>query len=100
MTETFRQIPGFPAYAISPTGRILSYYTGKIRKSYKNKPAGYWRITLYQDGKCHTVEIHKLVAITWLEKPEGNVEVSHKDNNKDNNCVDNLEWVSHAENVQ
>lgn len=100
MTETFRQIPGFPAYAISPTGRVLSYYTNKIRKPYKNKPDGYWRISLYNDGKCYTVEIHKLVAITWLEKPEGNYEVSHLDNNKDNNAVWNLRWVTHQENIQ
>ena len=100
MTETFRTIPDFPAYAISPTGRVLSYYTNKIRKPYKNKPDGYWRISLFKDGKFYTVEIHKLVAITWLEKPEGNVEVSHLDNNKDNNAAYNLPWVSPAENIQ
>jgi len=100
MTETFRTIPDFPAYAISPTGRVLSYYTNKIRKPYKNKPDGYWRISLYKDRKVYTVEIHTLVATTWLEKPEGEYEVGHIDNDKDNNCVWNLEWVTHQENIQ
>ena len=100
MEEVFKTIPDFPAYAISPTGRILSYYTGKIRKAYRNPKDGYWRVSLYKDKKVYTIEIHKLVAQTWIPKPEGDYEVSHLDNNKDNNTVPNLCWVTHQQNIQ
>ena len=53
-----------------------------------------------KDGKVYTIELHKLVAWAWLEKPEGEVEVNHISGDKDDNSVDNLEWVSHRENVQ
>ena len=101
MTEQFRDIPGFEGiYMVSPSGRVLSLYTGKIRKPYKDKKCGYWRLSLLKDGKYYTIEVHRLVAMAWLEKPEGATEIDHIDGNKDNNCVDNLEWVSHSENMQ
>lgn len=65
MEEVFKTIPGHPKYAISPTGRVLSYSTGIIRKPYKNPKDGYWRITLYDgEDKRSTIEIHRLVAET------------------------------------
>lgn len=72
MKEQFRDIPGFEGiYKISPSGRILSVKRGIIRKQYKNPKDGYWRVSLHKDGKVYTIETHKLVALAWLEKPEG-----------------------------
>ncbi len=44
--------------------------------------------------------IHRLVANTFVENPEGKTEVNHKDGNRENNCADNLEWVTRAENMK
>ena len=63
MTEQFRDIPGFEGYyMVSPTGKVLSLYTGKIRKPHKNLKDGYWRVSMRKDGKVYTIEVHKLVA--------------------------------------
>lgn len=58
---------------------------------------GYKLITL---SKKKTYSIHRLVAETFLENPENKLEVNHKDSNRANNSVDNLEWVTKSENIQ
>jgi hypothetical protein len=68
------------------------------------KPAkdgsGYLRTMLKRDdGKIHTIKVHRIVAQTFLEKSEDKVEVNHINGIKDDNRVENLEWVSRAENI-
>lgn len=51
-------------------------------------------------GKKRNVRVHTIIAETFLEKPTGNwIVVNHKDGNKLNNCVDNLEWIEGSANV-
>lgn len=102
MEETFKTIPGFSRYGISPTGRILSYSRGVIRKPYLDPKNGYYKITLYDDsGIVKCVEIHRLVAETYIPKPEGNEnwQVNHKNHIKTDNRTVNLEWVSPKGNI-
>lgn len=49
--------------------------------------------------KNHTVYVHRLVALAFIDNPNGYLEVNHKDENKSNNAVDNLEWCDHTYNA-
>lgn len=101
MQEKWKIINGFgQRYLISNYGRIKSTYKGeKIRKT--GISAGYESLTLYYNGYKHTYTVHALVAEYFLEKPESNekLEINHKDENPLNNNVNNLEWVTHKENI-
>lgn len=55
---------------------------------------GYPFVGLSKDGKTRGHMIHRLVAMAFLLNPDNLPEVNHKDENKDNNCVDNLEWCT------
>lgn len=82
-------------YVVDASGVI---YNGKTRRALKpaRLPSGYQIVTiLLADGSKLSVFLHRLVAFAYCPIPSAdNVEVNHKDGNKDNNCADNLEWVS------
>lgn len=62
------------------------------------KPNGYIRVTLMKNGEKKHLHLHRIMALTFLEKVDGKDFVNHKDGNKENNCIDNLEWVTKSEN--
>lgn len=72
---------------------------GKILKPKIDK-YGYQVITLSKDGVRKTYTIHQLVAKAFIPNPENKKTVNHKDGNKLNNCIDNLEWATEKENQQ
>lgn len=85
-------------YSVSNLGRIRNNETGTILKpSYKK---GYLTIGLYLDGKQHTKILHRLIAKEFIPNPENKAEVNHINGVKDDNRVDNLEWVTPTENKQ
>lgn len=80
-------------YDITESGEVINKHTGKCLKGQKNGK-GYLRVGI---GK-KLMFIHRLVAEKYVPNPNNLPQVNHKDGNKLNNCVDNLEWVSNLEN--
>lgn len=71
---------------------------GKICKQ-KDTWDGYKEVTLYKNGKAKNIRTHRIVAFAFLGKPlDDRMEVNHKDGDKKNNSVSNLEWVTSSEN--
>jgi hypothetical protein len=81
-------------YFVSSLGRFKNNY-GKIMENYKVNENGYIRVYIYNK----TFTLHRLIALTFLENFENKLQVNHKDGNKLNNCVDNLEFVTNKENL-
>lgn len=98
--EIWKDIKGYEGlYQISNYGRVKSLKKNIIMKPFNNN--GYLRINLYKNGKSKKYLIHILVAEHFIsEKPFKDAEINHKDLNKKNNHVDNLEWVNPSKNVK
>lgn len=85
-------------YEISDTGIIRRIDTKQIIKPQEDKD-GYLSISLWQSGECKRHRVHRLVLETFIGSPTGDKnEVHHKDNNRQNNSIENLEWVTRQEN--
>lgn len=103
--DTYIDIAGFPSYYISNKGDVKRVYNSidnkeKILKKTISKQ-GYYQVTLYDaNNKQQTKKVHQLVAITFLNHTPNhyNMIVHHKDMNRLNNHVDNLEIVTMREN--
>lgn len=99
--EEYRDIKGYEGiYQVSNFGNVRRLY--KVKKGFGQlKPVehtgGYSRLKLRNKGNDKDVYIHRLVADAFLENPKEHV--NHKDKNKKNNHVDNLEWCNVNENV-
>lgn len=74
------------------------FFKGQILKPWRNK-WGYLLVTLSINGKKHHFQVHRLVAETWLDNPEGKPQVNHLNEQKDMNFVENLSWATAKENV-
>lgn len=84
-------------YSVSNLGRVKSNYAGKERILKPTPDArGYLKVDLRHGEKRKGMMIHRLVAFAFIENPdlENFKEVNHKDEDKTNNCVDNLEWCN------
>ena len=101
MTEIFKPIKGYEdLYEVSDLGNVRNKASGKLLKPRKNR-RGYLRVVLYKgDGTHKEYLIHRLVAKAFLPNPLNLLEVNHKDFNKLNNSVDNLEWCSRQYNAE
>ena len=98
MEEIWKDVPGFEGlYQVSNYGQIKSTprrgTAGGIMKGHADRK-GYINITLRKDGMQYTQKLHRLVAITFIPNPHNYPEVNHRDENKQNNRIDNLEWCS------
>lgn len=93
----WRIIPEFPAYEASYEGHIRKIGSSLIRKPIKAK-GGYHKITIYIDKRVVTKQLHRLIASAHIPNPEGLEFVNHKDGDKTNNKVSNLEWCTRSEN--
>lgn len=91
-------IQGFENYSINQSGEIYNIKSGHKRALTINKTTGYLQITFYNKNKPKTFQVHRLVALAFIDNHGNLPQVNHKDGNKLNNCVDNLEWVSDSEN--
>lgn len=91
------KIDGFEKYRVSEFGEVFNVKTGRKMKQQVNK-SGYLTVSLCENKKKHTYLVHRLVAFAFLENPMGYTEVNHRDENKTNNKVENLEWCTHGYN--
>lgn len=108
LNEIWRDIKGYEGlYQVSNFGRVRSLdrivngnwknpnikRNGKILKI-NILPSGYCRVLLSKDGKTKLHYVHRLVATAFIPNPNNYPCVNHKDENKQNNCVENLEWCT------
>ena len=92
--EIWCPIKGYEGlYEVSDYGRVKSLKFGKERilKPRRDKD-GYLFVTLYKNGDHKTCKVHRLVAQTFIPNPDNLPQVNHKDEDKENNSVQNLEW--------
>ena len=94
-----KDIKGFEGrYAITSCGRVYSYKAKKFLKPRVDKD-GYLAVTLFCGDKNHKKYclIHRLVASAYIPNPENKPTVNHKDEIKSHNWINNLEWMTMAE---
>ena len=99
--EEWKDIKGYEGiYQISNKGRVKSLHYGK-EKILSGTPikGGYLFINLSKNGKTKPFYIHRLVAQAFLPNPDNLPDVNHKDEDKTNNYVENLEWCSRKYNI-
>jgi len=111
--EIWKDVVGYEGlYKVSSLGRVkgvdriikakfINHETqkvkGQILKPFTNKQ-GYVRVTLNINQKVNKFSVHRLVAQAFIPNPDNKPQVNHKDEKRDNNNVDNLEWVTAKEN--
>ena len=105
MSEVWKDISGYEGkYQVSNTGKVRSLdynHTGKVRElKLKIDKYGYACIKLFKNGCRKYITVHRLVAAAFIKNTSNSPQVNHKDGNKLNNCVQNLEWCSNKENIQ
>lgn len=114
--EIWLPIVGYEGiYEISNFGRVKSLQrtvehhgakSGLYNKAEKilspqkhSTKGGYYEVCLWRENKSKNFKLHRLVATAFIPNPENKPEVNHKDGDKSNNCVNNLEWVTSKENI-
>lgn len=95
-----KEIKGFPGYAITDDGKVISYKykEPRIMKTWYQK-SGYENIKLCKENTTYHFLVHRLVAEAFIPNPNNLPEVNHKDKNRQNNCVENLEWTNRINNL-
>ena len=116
MTTIWKDIPGYEGqYQASNFGYVrsikrkikkegnlpsIALVSGKIISPWVDSSTGYLKVTLYtKDHKKRAEKLHRLIAMTFIPNPENKNTVNHKDENKFNNTVQNLEWMTNEENL-
>ena len=112
MKEVWKDISGYEGYyQVSTSGNVRSKtrkvynprYGEQLRLGKMLSPAinknGYVQVGLSKNGIRKSLKVHSLVAKAFLKEITGKKEVNHKDGNKLNNHIDNLEWCNRSENV-
>lgn len=98
--EEYRKLANYSNYRIYPDGRIYSEFKNKFMSATKDS-CGYLQNTLVDDfGNRKTMKNHVLVASAFIPRVNNKPEVNHKDFNKENNVVDNLEWCDRSYNMK
>lgn len=103
MEEIFKDIPGYEwLYQVSNIGNVKSFnwrnkWITNIIKSFKNQK-GYLRVSLSNNNKSNNFLVHRLILLSFVGNSK--LEVNHKDWNKQNNTLDNLEYCTRGENVK
>lgn len=98
--EIWSAIEGYPEYAVSSFGRVISYKHGdaKLLKCTIRRD-GYYVVNLCNNGIMRQALVHRLVANAFIPNPAQLPTVNHLDEDKSNNSVNNLEWSSIRDNL-
>jgi hypothetical protein len=98
--EEWKQLERIPRYEVSSNGKVRSTKNGKQRilKTCVNN-YGYELVCLFDGKKRYTSYIHRLIAEVFIPTVNMSLVVNHKDKNRKNNTIENLEWVSAMENM-
>lgn len=110
--EQWKPVPGYEGiYEVSDMGRLKSlerdvyksdvvqHRKERIKKQWPNED-GYMQVKLSRDGTNINVGVHRVIATAFIPNPECLPEVNHKDGDRCNNRVENLEWVTRDANIQ
>ena len=102
--EIWRPVVEFPnRYEVSNLGRVRSInkkFFHKIKPQQPTTTSNYLYVALSVNNKTVSRSVHRMVAKAFIPNPLNKEQVNHKDSNRHNNCVDNLEWVTRSENIQ
>jgi len=102
-TLDWKYIPGYKKkYLLNKIGIVISFLPNGKFKSLKSRVdrAGYETVRLFKNGKTKTYYLHRLIAQIFINNIVNKPEVNHKNGKKTDNWYENLEWVTHSENVQ
>lgn len=107
--EVWKDIVGFEGlYQVSSEGRVKAldrvthgkHRPGMIRRPSINKVNGYSYINLSKDGVARNYLLHRIVATAFVDNPNGYETVNHKNEKKQDNRAENLEWMTLADNLR
>lgn len=90
------QVPEYPKYYVDILGNVYGY-KGILKPIQQNN--GYTHITMYRDSVPKQTSVHRLIATIFIPNPENKTQINHKNGIKNDNRVENLEWVTASENT-
>ena len=109
--EEWKDVNGYEGmYQISNKGNVrsldrISYHKRGVSR-YKGKPKkkrmstfGYWMVSFSKENKSKNFYVHKLMGIAFIPNPKNKKFINHKNGIKTDNQLENLEWVTHSENM-
>lgn len=108
--ELWKDVPGFEGlYQVCPSGMVRSldrvdcrgqFRKGRVLKPYRDGNTGYVAISLLKNGVSKRVKLHRLIASVFMHEPAEGEQVNHLNGIRDDNRLENLEWVTCQENIQ
>ena len=89
----------YEGYLVNADGDVISIKHKEPILVSQWERHGYKRVTLWENGKKFNISVHRLVATAFIDNPNGYDEINHKDEDKTNNNVNNLEWCTRIYNL-
>lgn len=93
-----KKVKGYEEYYIDEVGNVYSQKSRRYINQQKGRD-GYYYVQLCKDGERKRIAVHRLVAMNFIENPSNLPMVNHKDENRENNEVGNLEWCTEKYNT-